>query len=446
MKSEMEAPVLRQSDIWARFAAARSSLGGMRKSSLLHLFVLADQALVSGSNFALGVLLTRKLSLAEVGQYWLLMAIFFFGGTAQMALIVAPMMSIGPLQRNFLKKSYLGAVIAHEYTYVAVYSLLSLFLLMALKISHIGVRTEWIVPLLVASAAYLLQDFFRRVLFYQRRPLAGFSTDAVSYLGQIGIFWFLLSRGALSLSSIFWINAATSVLAICSILIWIPAPIWRIAIFRSVFRRNWTSSRYLLGAAVLQWCSGSLFGLVAPAFLGTAVAGVMRACQSLMNATNIWTQGLENSLPSQASERFRAAGARGLRAYLWSASGILVGGTSIIAAVVIAAPNFWLRLLYGDRLKGYGYVLQAFALLAVCTVAALPLRAGLRAMEQAKPILTGYIISAIYSGIAAPLVPLWFGLKGVSVGLVLTQAILLPVLIYFLQRSLANVENRQFSK
>ena len=187
--------------------------------------------------------------LEQVGQYWLLMAVVFFGGTIQLALVVSPMMSVGPLQDRRSAKEYLIGVTAQEYAFV---------------------------------------------------------------------------------------------------------------FLRAIAIRNWASGRFLLGAAVLQWGSGSLFGLVAPAFLGAAVAGIMRACQSLVNATNIWVQGLENSLPSQASERYRAGGPAALRSYLIRAETVLVGGTLGLALMVIVAPKFWLQLLYGHRLDGYGYLLQAY--------------------------------------------------------------------------------------
>jgi hypothetical protein len=89
------------------------------RDSLLHSFVLADQALVSGSNFLLGVLLTRKLPLEQVGQYWLLMAVVFFGGTIQLALVVSPMMSVGPLQDRWSAREYLIGVTAQEYAFVS---------------------------------------------------------------------------------------------------------------------------------------------------------------------------------------------------------------------------------------------------------------------------------------------------------------------------------------
>jgi|SRR5271170_101095 len=410
------------------------------RDSLLHSFVLADQALVSGSNFLLGVLLTRKLPLDQVGQYWLLMAVVFFGGTIQLALIVSPMMSVGPLQDRWSAKEYLIGVTAQEYAFVFAYSIIALGVLCGLRLIGVHIPSGVIIPLLCANAAYLLQDFYRRALFFQKKAMLGLFSDTISYLGQIAILWFLLTRSQLSLSSILWISAATSTVALLLVVFKLPIARCSIETLRAIAIRNWASGRYLLGAAVLQWGSGSLFGLVAPAFLGAAVAGIMRACQSLVNATNIWVQGLENSLPSQASERYRAGGPAALKAYLMRAETLLVGGTLGLASAVIVAPKFWLQLLYGHRLDGYGFLLQAYAILAVFSVAGLPIRAGLRAIERTKPVFVGYVVSTIFSAIAAPLVPGLFGLKGVSVALIFTQVLTLPILFVSLRRGLNNTK------
>jgi O-antigen/teichoic acid export membrane protein len=152
--------------------------------------------------------------------------------------------------------------------------------------------------------------------------------------------------------------------------------------------------------------------------------------------TNIWFQGLENSLPSEASSTLRTSGAAGLRHYILRSLSILGLATAVVVLVVAAAPEFWLRIIYGSHLQGYGYVLRAYALLSLGIVLTLPLRAGLRAMEDTSPILWGYIVTSIYSLISAPLLAKLFGLPGVAWGVVGTQLILIPILLLALRKRL----------
>src|SRR5688572_4823975 len=55
---------------------------------------LIDQALVSGTNFAMAIVLARILGIAAFGQFSLVLVIIFFCLQIQQALITAPMMTL----------------------------------------------------------------------------------------------------------------------------------------------------------------------------------------------------------------------------------------------------------------------------------------------------------------------------------------------------------------
>src|SRR5271163_675420 len=90
----------------------------------IHLFALTDQAIVSGSNFITTMILARGLSLAEFGKYSLLWMFILFGVNIQMASIIAPMMSIGPIQRRMSEGSYLGSILSFQIVFAAAFTLL----------------------------------------------------------------------------------------------------------------------------------------------------------------------------------------------------------------------------------------------------------------------------------------------------------------------------------
>jgi O-antigen/teichoic acid export membrane protein len=58
------------------------------------LLVFLDQALVSGSNFVLGILLARYLGVAGYGQFALLWLIVLFFSSLQLAYIISPMLTL----------------------------------------------------------------------------------------------------------------------------------------------------------------------------------------------------------------------------------------------------------------------------------------------------------------------------------------------------------------
>jgi O-antigen/teichoic acid export membrane protein len=420
-------------------AVGTTSSQNPAKSALKHSYVLGDQAIVSGSNFLTSIALARGLSLSDFGQYSLIWMSVLFGINVQLAFITSPMMSVGPLQRRFSQATYLGCVAVHQLLFTAASSLLLTTLLLFLCLAIGVLPASLMLPLIVANLAYQLQDFGRRTLFYLDKPVAATLNDCISYLGQLGLIAVYFFRHHLTVALALWITGLTSLAALLVAIPLLPLPVLAGPLLRVVFRRNWKSARYLIGATVLQWTSGNLFILVSPFFLGTVAAGAMRACQTITNMTNVWLQGLENSLPSEASNKFRLNGKIGLRQYVLRSSAILGAVTAVVVIAICVAPEFWLHLIYGPHLRGYGFVLSAYALLSLGIVLTLPLRAGLRALEDTSPILWGYVATSVYSLISAPLLARYLGLSGVAWGVVGTQLLLIPLLLVALEKRLRHV-------
>jgi O-antigen/teichoic acid export membrane protein len=402
----------------------------------IHLVALSDQAIVSGSNFLTNMVLARGLSLAGFGKYSLLWMSILFCASLQMAVITSPMMSIGPIQTRIKIERYIGCVFTAQLGFAFICTLLLAGLLGIFRFRDSTVTPRLILAVISTNLSYLIQDFTRRVFFYQQRVTAALITDCISYVGQLTLVGLLYRFRHVSVENVLWSNAFTSVLAFAVTAIYLPSPLVRSEFFLPVIRRNWQSARYLLAATLLQWTSGNFFVLIAPVFLGVSAVGAMRACQSIMNMTNVWMQGLENSLPSEASGILTSQGVPALRKYILRALAMLGGLTLLVVGVVITAPEFYLRIIYGSHLAGYGFVLRAFAILSLLTVVTLPLRAGLRSIEDTRPIFVGYILTTAYSILSAPLLARTFGLHGLMVGLIGTQVLLVPLLTVSLYRRL----------
>src|SRR3546814_7993993 len=76
-------------------------------------WALADQVMVSGSNFLMTVFLARYLGLEEFGRFALAWMAVLFAAGIHYALVAAPMMSIGPKQIEADRPAYFGAVLFH---------------------------------------------------------------------------------------------------------------------------------------------------------------------------------------------------------------------------------------------------------------------------------------------------------------------------------------------
>ncbi len=79
----------------------------LRKGSI----AILDQAMISGSNFAIGILLARWLSPEGYGTYALTFSIFLLLSQIQQALLLEPQSVLGPSRFADQPPQYLGALL-----------------------------------------------------------------------------------------------------------------------------------------------------------------------------------------------------------------------------------------------------------------------------------------------------------------------------------------------
>ena len=409
---------------------AKSALWGRIRSGLLKQFLgreawaLTDQAVVSATNFLTNVMLARFMGLREFGIFVLAWMSVLFVNSLQSALIVSPMMSIGPKQNEKDRPAYFGAVVFQE---IALVSFCFILVLIALKTSnsffpHANLK-HLALPLAVSAFAYQMQDFVRRYFFATRRSRRAFADDALSYIPQLPILFLLHRTGHLNSAAALWVMAGTSIVGVAVGWFWVEPLVFRWTRIKEVSRRHWAVSRWLTGSALLTWASGNLFVIAAPVYYGAAAAGVLKASQNIMGVTHVWFQGLDNVVPVETARRLRDGGVHSMLAYTRS---ILVrwGGLTLLFAVIIAAaPSFWLRLAYGQEMAQYGYVVRLYAFLYVIFFLGGPLRAALQALEFTVPIFWSYLAMTAFAVAFAIPMAKWFGLNGTMLGLLGAQII-----------------------
>jgi O-antigen/teichoic acid export membrane protein len=400
------------------------------RSGLLRQFLgreawaLTDQAVVSATNFLTNVMLARFMGLREFGIFVLAwMSVLFVNGL-QNALIVAPMMSIGPKQEEKDRPSYFGAVVFQE---IVLVTFCFVLVFVAVKTSSSFFRhadlQDLALPLAVSAFAYQMQDFLRRYFFATRNSRRALADDALSYVAQLPILFLLHRTGHLNSATALWVMAGTSIFGLATGWFWMERLEFHWEWIKAVSRRHWRVSRWLTGSALLIWTSGNLFVLVAPVYYGAAAVGVLKASQNIMGVTHVWFQGLDNVVPVETARRLRDGGVHSMLAYIRS---ILVkwgGLTLLFAAIMAVAPGFWLRLIYGPEMVQYGYVLRLYALLYAIIFIGGPLRAGLQALEFTVPIFWSYLAMTAFAFAFAVPFAKWLGLNGTMLGMLGMQVL-----------------------
>jgi O-antigen/teichoic acid export membrane protein len=367
------------------------------------------------------------MGLGEFGVFVLAWMAVIFVNSLQTALIIAPMMSIGPQQEEQegnARPRYFGAVVFEE---LALVSLCFVLVWLSAQTSaryfpHADLH-HLALPLAVSALAYQMQDFVRRYFFSTRQSRHALIEDLVSYPTQLPLLWLLHRAGFLNSATALWVMAATSIMGMAAGWLWIEPVAFHWASIKAVARRHWGISRWLTGSAVLTWTSSNLFLIAAPAYYGASAAGALKAAQNLMGVTHIWFQGLENVVPVESARRLRQRGLHSMLAYTGSMV-VKWGGLTLLFAVIVAArPGLWLRLLYGTQMVQYGNILRLYALLYVVVFLGGPLRAALQALEYTAPIFWSYLAMTASAFVFAVPLAKGLGLGGSLLGLIATQVL-----------------------
>lgn len=418
------------------------SLGGGRTPAALF-----DQALVSGANFTTNVLLARAFGIREYGVFALAWIAVLFANSLQYALIVTPMMSVGPKQEQEERPSYYGSVLLQEIAFVL---LAAVVMFVSVQLSTMYFP-QWKVgylalPISGATLAYLLQEFLRRYFFCTGQSKRALATDVVGYLSQLPIlFWILHSRDA-KLSNVLWIIAATSFAGFVVCVLWYEPITLDAYSVRRVFLRHWRISRWLAPAAFMQWGAGNLFLLAAPVYYGAAASATLRAANNIVGVTNVWFLGLDNVVPAHAARLMRLEGIDGMLRYIKEVFLRWGGLTLVFTTIVGCFPSFWLRLSYGMKYSSDASVLRLYALLYVFIFLSVPLRAGLQALEYTAPIFWAYPALIAFSVPLAGPFAHRLGLTGVLLGMCAVQIIFESILGVGLWLRVRRIHGRKASE
>ena len=280
--------------------------------------VFADQAVVSGGNFLLGVLLTRELGLAGFGTYSLLWMAVLFALSFNYAFISQPMYSLGPQQNT---EEYLPIVLTIQVAFSAMAALLSvLVLVLAWLMNFLPETGNYLFFLPPLIAVYLFYDYCRKYFFLTRRPEWALLIDSLYLLVLFGLLFWKAWQAELTIG---WTITALLLAQVFAtgLAVWkLPRPSGDMAAIKKILIRHYHYSKWLLGTALLQWFSGNYFLLAAAALLGPVALGALRMVQNIVGLLHVLFLAMENLIPIQAAKTYYEGGVVNLRKYLWNIS------------------------------------------------------------------------------------------------------------------------------
>jgi O-antigen/teichoic acid export membrane protein len=385
-------------------------------------WALADQIVVSGSNFLTNILLARILGIEEFGRYVLAWTIVLFVQGLQYSAVSSTMLSIGSKQEPEAARSYFGSMFVLQGIFAAASAVLTLVGAYVGDAAFPALRLDTIaLPLAVAVLSSQTQDFLRRYFFSVDRLKVSFSIDAIRYMGQNIAILALIRWFPANSAAALWLVSAAAAVGSLAILPYVPSLKYSLRAIHSAGLHGWHFSKWLVASTLLVFVFTNLFTFAAGIFLGAAAVGAMRAAFTLVSIANIVIEACVNVVPVRASRTFMSSGRRGLIAYLKNVTIYGTGAIAFLLGVIVVAPKFWLRLFFGPEFESYWTLVPWYAGVQVLIFLGLVIGTWYRTLESTRFIFYANVFAVILLLlIAYPLITN-FGVTGAVAGLLIGQ-------------------------
>jgi O-antigen/teichoic acid export membrane protein len=157
--------------------------------------------------------------------------------------------------------------------------------------------------------------------------------------------------------------------------------------------------------------------------LGAAITGGLRAASGITGVLNIIVMALDSFAPARASKAFNEGGRKQLQHFIVRLAGLM--GVLTLGTVVVlnVAPELAIRLLYGEKYEGLGFLVRWLCVPAVLYSMAAVLAIAAAAMERTKLIFQSYVAATVFTLIAAYPLAYYTGLPGIVVTWIVVECI-----------------------
>jgi O-antigen/teichoic acid export membrane protein len=380
---------------------------------------LADQAVVSGTNFLTTFFVARWSNSSQLGIYAVTMSVVLALTYFQESLISHPY-TIQRHNPEDTSAERAGASLALSVVFsgacILALCLIALCLLEWMPGSEMA-TIVWIVAAILAFV--LIRDFARRFAFAHLDMLTALYIDLAVAIIQVSVLCWLGISGRMS---------AITACAALGIACVFPTAAWlysartrfrfRTTHLQSVLKQTWALGKWLLAGRLVVTVQGYMIYWILMIIGGASITGVYAACMSVLGFVNPLLIGLGNSFMPRSVLAWNTGGGP----KLWREAiqnSMLVGALMIAMTItVLVAGESVIGLLYhGPEFRGLGPTLIVLALGLFFGALGTPASVGLATMQQARLIVVAATASAVVAIILVALLMTKWGLSGAAYGL-----------------------------
>ncbi len=396
---------------WLRRRAGASVRQGMT--------TIADQGVVSMTNFLTGVIVARSCSREELGLYSLGFGVVLLLTSAQTCLVSVPYNVYCMRVPEGERSAYTGSTLAHQMVMVVA----SIALLGAgLHLPSPGTGIPGMGPVLSTLAltiAFTLAREYGRQLFFSRLRFASvLLLDVAVAVLQLAVLLWLAHVGRLSARVAFAVTGATSAVAV---VLWamLARRLFELVPTRvlAAFRMNWVIGRWSLAAGIAAVAGTQLYPWFIAASRGTDQAGMLAACTGITALTNPLVIGMGNFLAPKITHAFAEGGVEAVQRVTRTALLAFVAIMGFICPALFLGGGELLKLVYGVRYAGHGLTVGLLSLALVADWLSLPAHYTLLLMERADVTFKSNLIEVLVTVTLGFALVTGLGVIGAAIGL-----------------------------
>ena len=400
---------------------------------------LTDQALFSGANFLVNVLLARRLAPHDYGAYSLAYAWFLLFAALHQALLIEPMMIYGSGKYFDRFRRYLLLLIGYHAALLVPAGLI-IWLITATFGSDFGGARSAFQSMALASSMILLFWLMRRVFYVLLKPAWGVLSSVLYFVALAATLGILLAFRRLTPQAAFLAMGMSGVL-VSSVLLWrlntlsgAGGP--RLS-FAEVASDHWRYGRWSMASALASWFPSNIYYILLSAWLGLEGAAALRALTNFIMPATQGVMALNMlMLPALVRDR-RHGGTRKMNQTMALFLLLLGGGCALYLSALWLFRDHLFQLFYGGRYSQYrGWPLLLAGALPIGTCLYSAIGNGLRALERPDRLFWAFVGSSAAAVLFGIPLTARFGVTGALLGNHCSAVVFIAMLAW-LYRSLS---------
>lgn len=252
-------------------------------------YSVADQALMSGANFLLNVLLAKWIAPDEYGLFAIIFSLFLFLSGFHNALLIEPLVVIGPIRYYTQLPNYLTIVVVVHFVFALGSIIVSLLIFPIIVTWWQKEVSLWVLLALNAAVFFVLLFWLLRRAAYLNGRAALATLGSFAYLIALVIITLLLyKQDWITVVTAYWIMSVASLFG--TVIYWqklginlryVKESINRLTV-KNIFIEHWHYGKWIIAGTLAYSFSTLIYIPLVGILVGLAESGVIKAMQNLI--------------------------------------------------------------------------------------------------------------------------------------------------------------------